>query len=254
MEIVDLSAPIVASPEGTPEVLRTGIEFSDHAEGAALIEQMFGVGPELLRDGEGWAVDFFTRFGTHNSTHVDAPWHYNSKIEGEPAETIDRLPLEWFFQPGVKLDFTGREDGDAVTVEDLEAALGSTGHELAALEIVLIETGCDRWIETPEYMAHGPGVTGAATKWLYDRGIRVMGIDAWGWDRPLWMQARDAIESDEKGVFWEAHQADLPYSQIERLVNLGELPPTGFTVSCLPLPIVGGSAAPARVVAIVDQP
>ena len=106
MEIIDLSAPIVASPEGTPEVLRTGIEFSDHAEGAALIEQMFGVGPELLKDGEGWAVDFFTRFGTHNSTHVDAPWHYNSTIDGKPAETIDQLPLEWFFQPGVKLDFT----------------------------------------------------------------------------------------------------------------------------------------------------
>ena len=82
MEIIDLSAPIVASPEETPEVLRTGIEFSNHAEGAELIQQMFGVGSELLRDGEGWAVDFFTRFGTHNSTHVDAPWHYNSMIDG----------------------------------------------------------------------------------------------------------------------------------------------------------------------------
>ena len=31
-----------------------------------------------------------------------------------------------------------------------------------------------------------------------------------------------------------------PYSQIERLVNLGELPPTGFQVACFPLKIVGG--------------
>ena len=47
-----------------------------------------------------------------------------------------------------------------------------------------------------------------------------------------------------------------PYSQIERLVNLGALPPTGFTVSCFPLKIVGASGAPARVVAHVpgDQP
>jgi len=253
MDIIDLSAPIVASPEDTPEVLRTDIEFSDHAEGAALIEQMFGIGPELLRDGEGWAVDFFTRFGTHNSTHVDAPWHYNSTIDGEPASTIEQLPLEWFFQPGVKLDFTGREDGDAVTVEDLEAALEEIGHELRPLEIVLIQTGCDRWIDTPEYMAHGPGVTGAATKWLYDRGVRVMGIDAWGWDRPLWMQAEDAKASGEAGVFWEAHQAGLAYSQIERMVNLDRLPPDGFTVSCLPLPLVGGSAAPARAVAILES-
>ena len=80
-----------------------------------------------------------------------------------------------------------------------------------------------------------------------------MGIDAWGWDAPLWMQAQKAIEADEPGIFWEAHQADLPYSQIERLHNLGALPPTGFEVSCLPLKIVGASGAPARVVGIVPE-
>ncbi len=253
MEIIDLSAPIVPSPEGTLEALRTDVEFSDHAEGAALIQEMLGVGPELLRDGEGWAVEQFTRFGTHNSTHVDAPWHYNSTIDGESAKTIDELPLEWFFQPGVKLDFTGREDGDAVTPADLEAALRDIGHELKPLEIVLIQTGCDRWIDTLEYMAHGPGVTGPATEWLYERGVRVMGIDAWGWDRPLWMQAEEAKAAGEQGIFWQAHQVGLSYSQIERLVNLDRLPATGFTLSCLPLPLVGGSGAPARVVAILDS-
>ena len=252
VEVIDLSAPIVPSPEGVPDVLRTEIDFQDHADGAKVIEELFGVGPELLRDGEGWANEFFTRFGTHNSTHVDAPWHYNSVVDGEPAKTIDVLPLEWFVQPGVVLDFTGREDGEAVTGNDIEAALGRIGHELSPLEIVLIRTGCDRWIDSPEYMAHGPGVTAEATRWMFDRGVRVMGIDAWGWDRPLWMQAEEAKRTGEKGVFWEAHQADLPYSQIERMVNLDSLPPTGFTVSCLPLPIVGASAAPARVVAILD--
>jgi kynurenine formamidase len=65
------------------------------------------------------------------------------------------------------------------------------------------------------------------------------------------MQAQQAVERDEQGVFWAAHQADLPYSQIERLVNLDQLPATGFKVACFPLRLVGGSAAPARVVAIV---
>jgi hypothetical protein len=94
MRIVDLSAPIVAGPEGAPDVLRTEIEFVDHAGGAAQIAAMFGVGPELLRDGEGWAVETFTRLGTHNSTHIDAPYHYNSTIAGAPAQTIDQLPLD----------------------------------------------------------------------------------------------------------------------------------------------------------------
>ncbi len=94
-------------------------------------------------------------------------------------------------------------------------------------------------------------MTVEATRALHERGVRVMGIDAWGWDRPLWMQAEDAKRAGEPGIFWAAHQADLEYAQIERLVNLGDLPATGFTVSCFPLRLVGGSAAPARVVALV---
>ncbi|MNC92620.1 hypothetical protein D3C83_90800 [compost metagenome] len=76
-----------------------------------------------------------------------------------------------------------------------------------------------------------------------------MGIDAWGWDAPLNRQAAEALTQKKPGIFWAAHQADLDYSQIERLTNLDQLPPSGFKVACFPLKIQGGSAAPARVVA-----
>jgi kynurenine formamidase len=251
MRLIDLSAPIVQSPPETPDVLRTDIEFQDHADGARQIEQLLGVPARLLRDGEGWATETFTRFGTHNATHVDAPSHYNSTIAGAPAQAIDELPLEWFFSDGVVFDMTAKADGEEIDVPDVEAELGRIGHELKELDIVLVHTGRDAHYADPGYMALGPGVTVAATRWLWEHGIRVMGIDAWGWDAPLYMQAQQALERDEPGVFWAAHQADLPYSQIERLVNLGELPATGFRVACFPLRIVGASAAPARVVAIV---
>jgi kynurenine formamidase len=250
---VDLSAPITASPPEAPDLLRTEIEYVSHAEGAATIETMFGVRPDLLRDGEGWTVETFLRFGTHNSTHVDAPWHYNSTVAGQRAQTIDELPLEWFHAPGVVLDFTDRADGKAIDVADVQAALQRSGHTLAPLEIVLMHTGRDAFYDEPDYMIRGPGVTAEATRWLYEQGVRVMGIDAWGWDRPLHLQAQEAKERGERGIFWAAHQADLPYSQIERLFNLGELPTDGFVVSCFPLRIVGGSAAPARVVAIFED-
>jgi kynurenine formamidase len=253
MPLVDLSAPISQSPSELPEVLRTDIEFVDHAAGATQIEALLGVPARLLRDNEGWATETFTRFGTHNSTHVDAPWHYNSRIGGEPAETIDALPLDWFFGPGVVLDMTAKGEGESVDVADVEAELGRIGHELGERDIVLVHTGRDRFVDEPGYLALGPSVTAAATLWLYERGVRVMGIDAWGWDGPLHLQAQAALERDEPGIFWAAHQADIPYCQIERLVNLGELPPTGFQVACFPLKIKGGSAAPARVVAVVPD-
>ena len=44
----------------------------------------------------------------------------------------------------------------------------------------------------------------------------------------------------------EAHGAQAPRA---RLANLDRLPPSGFTVACFP----GGSAAPARVVAILGE-
>jgi kynurenine formamidase len=252
MPIVDLSAPITTSAAGAPPLMRVEIDYADHAAGAQAIEQMFGVPSRLLRDGEGWALETITSLGTHNSTHVDAPYHYNSTVAGRPAQRIDELPLEWFYGPGVRVDFTGRADGEAITAAEMRAALDAAGHQLAAGDIVLVQTGRDAFYGARDYMERGPGVTVEATRWLYERGVRVMGIDAWSWDRPLRLEAAEALERDEQGVFWAAHQCDLPYCQLERLCGLAVLPPTGFRVACFPLRLVGASAAPARVVAVLD--
>jgi kynurenine formamidase len=252
MRIVDLSAPIAPSPPDAPPPMRVEIEYDDHATGAQAIEALFGVPPRLLRNGEGWAVETITSLGTHDSTHVDAPWHYNSVVGGEPAAKIDELPLEWFFGPGVRLDFRDKADGEAVTRDEVERALDAAGHELQSRDVVLVQTGRDAFYDRMDYPSLGCGVTAGATRWLWDRGVRVMGIDGWSWDRPLHLEAAEAIGRDEPGVFWAAHQCDLPYCQIERLHNLGALPATGFTVACFPLRIVGASAAPARVVAILE--
>ncbi|HRV94351.1 MAG TPA: cyclase family protein [Anaerolineae bacterium] len=251
ISLIDLSAPIAPSPEGTPPFLRTDMTYSDHAAGAEQIQALFHVSPNLLRDNEGWAVETITQLGTHNSTHVDAPWHYNRQIQGKPAQTIDQLPLEWFFNDGVVLNMTHKADGEAMTVDDVQAELERIDYQLRPLDIVLVRTGCDQYYNDLDYAFRGCGVTAEATRWLFEQGIRVMGIDAWGWDQPLNMQAEAALTAQEKGIFWAAHQVDLPYSQIERLMNLDKLPATGFQVACFPLKIVRGSAAPARVVAIL---
>ena len=252
MRFIDLSAPLQSSPEGVPPAIGARVTYSDHEQGAATIEQMLGVPKNLLRRGEGWAVEEI-QLGTHNTTHVDAPWHYNSMIRGERAKTIDELPLEWFFGPGVVLDMTAKADGDPMTASEAEAELGRIGHSLSPGDIVLVRTGRDRFYDQPDYMALGCGVTAEATHWLYDHGVRVMGIDAWGWDSPLQLQAEEAKSRDLPGIFWAAHQADIAYSQIERLVNLAALPSHGFQVACFPLRIVGGSGAPARGVAMLPN-
>ncbi len=251
MRIIDLSAPIAPSAPDAAPFERVEIRYTAHAEGAAQVQAMLGVPPDLLRHGEGWAVEEFTKLGTHSVTHVDAPWHYNSEIQGRRSATIDELPLEWFFRDGVVLNMTHQADGERVEAGDVEAALAAVNYPLKPLDIVLLRTGRDAFYGRPDYVLRGPAVSPDATRWLFERGVRVMGIDAWGWDGPLDRQAMEALAQRQPGIFWAAHQCDLPYSQIERLVNLGALPPSGFTVACFPLKVKGGSAGPARVVAIL---
>ena len=251
MRFVDLSAPIAPSRPDAAPFERVEIKTTSHAEGAAQIEGLLQVPSHLLRDGEGWAIEEFTKLGTHAVTHVDAPWHYNSTIQGRRAATIDELPLEWFFSDGVVLDMRSKADGETIDRSDVEAALAAIGHTIRPLEIVLVRTGRDAFYGRPDYLLRGCAVSPDATRWLYEQGVRVMGIDAWGWDGPLDRQAREALGRQQPGVFWAAHQCDLPYSQIERLVNLGALPAHGFQVACFPLKVQGGSAGPSRVVAIL---
>ncbi|MBW2061726.1 MAG: cyclase family protein [Deltaproteobacteria bacterium] len=246
MRFIDLSTTIATGPD-------LEITYHDHSEGAKMIESMFKVPSNLLRRGEGWAVEEFTRFSTHGSTHIDAPWHYNSRIQGQPAQTVDELPLEWFFNDGLVLEMKHKADGDPVTVKEVQQELSRIGYTLKPLDIVLVRTGRDEFYGQPDYMFKGCGVTAEATRWLYDQGIRVMGIDAWGWDCPLNRQAKEAVNRQEEGIFWAAHQADVSYSQIERLLNLAPLPSFGFKVACFPLKVKGGSGAPARVVAMLPD-
>src|SRR5262249_36520986 len=175
MRIIDLSAPIAPTPPDAAPFERVEIKSTSHAEGAAQVQAMLGVPPEMLRHGEGWAIEEFTRLGTHSITHVDAPWHYNSTIQGRTAATIDELPLEWFFSDGVVLDMQHKSEGEGVLVAEIEAALNSIAYTLKPLDIMLLRTGRDAFYGQPDYVPRGCAVSPEATRWLYDRGIRVMG-------------------------------------------------------------------------------
>ena len=147
-----------------------------------------------------------------------------------------------------------KEDFDAITSEDLKTFLRANDLQQKPGMIALIKTGRDQHMGTKKFFSHGTGMTAEATEYLIDQGIKVMGIDQWGWDLPLPFLIKKAKETNNKDLFWEAHLVgrDKEYCHMEQLTNLDALPLTGFKVSCFPLKIVGGSAAPARVVAIMD--
>jgi kynurenine formamidase len=252
MRYIDLSVPLDNDAGWAPWWARSRVKRSGHRAGRSAIRVLFGLGKKHLRTGLGWANDTI-KLSTHGTTHVDAPWHYGPTSEGRPARTIDELPLEWFHGPGVVLDLTHKQHCEAISVEDVQQALLRIAYAIRPGDIVLVRTGNDRRLGTPEYFTHGAGMSAAATRWILDQGVRVTGIDSWGWDVALPVLAAEAKATGRSDVFWAAHYVgiDKEYCHMERLTNLGQLPPHGFTVCAFPLKVRGGSAGPARVVAIV---
>jgi len=109
MRIIDLSVALKAGIASDPPSMLPKIEYMDHKQGAQDFAMMFpGLKPEQLPNGEGAAMERIT-FTTHNGTHLDAPWHFASTMDGgKPAMKADQIPLEWCFSSGVKLDFRGK--------------------------------------------------------------------------------------------------------------------------------------------------
>ena len=251
MKIIDLGVPMEAVP-GQGQAVE--VIHIPHEDGTASMRQAFGCSKDDLPQGLGWAADTLT-LSTHAGTHVDAPWHYSPVSGGKKARTIDEMPLEWFYSEGVILDMRHKPRGSAVTIDDLKEALKSIGYTLKPADIVLIQTGADKYWGTPEYQDAGCGMTRESTLWLIEQGIRVMGTDAWGWDRPFWAIREEFKKTGDKSIIWGGHYAGIEkeYCHIEKLANLDKLPwPFGFKIACFPIKIVGGSAGWSRVVAILE--
>ncbi|MCA0437123.1 MAG: cyclase family protein [Austwickia sp.] len=251
---VDISVPLQSGIASDPPGHCPQITYIDHRQSAKDVVSFFpGAREEDLPDGEGWAIEKIT-LTTHGGTHLDAPYHYATTMNGgERAITIDEVPLEWCFQPGVKLDFRGLPDGYVVTAADVAAELERIGHELAPLEIVVVNTAAGVRYGEADYVSRGCGMGAEATLYLLERGVRVTGTDAWSWDAPFSYTAARYAQSGDASIIWEGHKASrqVGYCHLEKLHNLEALPADGFTVACFPMKIHAASAGWTRAVAIL---
>jgi len=253
MKIIDLSKPVQYNKKD-PWFMRIKIKHKPHKK-ARLIIRLFGLPSKLFpKNFIGWADDTIEKMGVHSATHIDAPWHYSPTCNGKPAKTINQMPLELCYADGMIIDMSHKADFEEITVTDIEKFLSDNSLEIKAGMIVLIKTGRDKFNGSKDFFKIGTGMSAAATEWLIDKGIKVMGIDSWGWDLPLPHLIKKAKETQNPELFWEAHLVGQrkEYWHMEQLVNLDKLPYTGFKISVLPLKIVGASAAPARVVAMIE--
>jgi len=254
--IVDISVPLQSDIASDPPGHEPKIAYVDHKQSAPSVCAFFpGLTPADLPDGEGWAMERID-ISTHNGTHLDAPYHFASTMDGgKPALRIDEVPLDWCFRPGVKLDFRHLPDGHVCTAADVAAELGRIGHELQPFDIVVVNTRAGSRYGHGDYVNAGCGMGYEATMYLLERGVRLTGTDAWSWDAPFSYTATRFAQTGDRSLLWEGHKAgkDIGYCHLEKLHNLESLPGDGFTVCCFPHKIRGASAGWTRAVAIFED-
>ncbi len=254
---VDLSLAIEDGLPSDPPMMIPKIDYSDHKLGAEQMKQFFsGLETSQLPEGLGWAMEFIS-LTTHSGTHLDAPYHYHPTMDnGVKAITIDEVPLEWCFSDAVMLDFSYKPDGSRITADDVDRELQRIEYEIKPLDIVLIHTGADEYWGTPEYLVKGAGMDRESTLFLTEKGVKVVGIDAWSWDRPLSFLAKEFSETGDPRVIWEAHFAGIErgYCHMEKMANLLRIGrQKNFRVCCFPVNIKRATAGWVRPVAIIDE-
>lgn len=252
VRIVDLSVPLESYATEYHEVQ---ITYLNHYDFASRVARTWGLDPADFPEPHVGGAMEEVKLASHAGTHVDAPWHFGPLTAGEPAMTIDEIPLEWCYGDGVVLDFRAdKADGEYIDVPDIQSQLERISYQLKPGDIVLFFTGAgERWGH-PDYAQRGAGLTAAAVRWLVDRGIKMMATDAYSLDIPVHLMAQ-RLKDGDKDAFFPVHRAGraVLYLHAEKVVNLDQLPPSGFKVALFPVKIRKGSGAWCRAVAILEE-
>lgn len=177
----------------------------------------------------------------HYGTHVDAPSHFHPG-----GRHLHELAAEELVLAAVLVDCReacGEDRDFALDARAIEAFEREHGW-ITTGALVLACTGWDRFRgDAGRYIGDPPrfpGYAPDAAELLVERGVAAIGIDTLGVDR--------GVETS-----FPVHHITSPAGvwHIEGLVGLDRLPPTGATVVVGALPLVDGSGAPARVLALL---
>jgi kynurenine formamidase len=242
IEVVDLTAPL---SEATP-ILRLPEPF-----GNTVPFQL----AEISRYDERGPAWYWNNIhsGEHTGTHFDAPIHW---ISGKDKEDVAQVPVRRLVAAAVVLDFAAQAQADpdflleVDHVRDWEKRHG----RLPEGGWLLYRTGWDARSQSQEDFLnaddagpHTPGISVECARWLAEEtpvigvGVETVGTDAGaaaGFDPPF-----------------PCHSFLLGAGKygLTQLRNLAMLPPTGAVLVAAPLPIVGGSGSPTRVLALVER-
>ena len=174
-----------------------------------------------IADGEPYNASRLT-MSTHSGTHVDAPYHFLAD-----GATVDALPLEILMGKARVVEVQVR---DKIERADLELL------DLRADLRVLVKTRMSGQLRSGAFQEDFVHLTPDAALYLVQAGLKLVGID--------YLSVEKYGSKD-----FAAHHALLEAGVvIVEGLDLSEVEPGEYDMTCLPLRIVGADGSPARVV------
>ena len=242
IEVVDLTAPL---SEDTPALVLPE-EFGQTAR--------FELS-EISRYDERGPAWYWNNFATgeHTGTHFDAPIHW---VTGRDADDVAKVPPRRLVGPAAVLDFSAEAaaDPDFLLEIDHVRAWESEHGSLPEDGWLLYRTGWDArsrdqaaFLNADQTGPHTPGISVECSRWLAEStsllgvGVETVGTDA------------GAAHSFDPPFPCHAFLLGAGKYGLTQLQNLASLPATGAVLIASPLPIVGGSGSPARVLALIER-
>jgi len=199
-----------------------------------------------------WYAANFYAASEHGGTHADAPLHF-----AKGGRTIDRIPLAEWVGPAVKIDARKSCSLDRdylLSVADIIEWERKHGRIPAGAWVIMYTgfgtqfypdparvLGTDKKGPAAIPALHFPAFSPEAAAFLTkERNIRGLAIDT---------PSIDYGQSKDFPVHRIICGADK--LGLENIANLDKLPEKGATLYVMPMPIKGGTGAPARVFAIL---
>ena len=174
----------------------------------------------------------------HGGTHSDGVWEYRKE-----GPTIDKMPLEYFWGSALCVDLSFVPATRSMEIRDLERAVKASGQEILKGDIFLMYTAhYERNFGTDKWQTEYSGLSYSAAKWLAEKGVVNIGVDAPAIDHPA--------DLDFSGHLI-CGQYDI--TNTENLCNLDKVVNRRFLYFGLPLKIRDGSGSPIRAVALLED-
>jgi kynurenine formamidase len=242
VEVVDLTAPL---SDRTP-IIQLPRPFAN-TRGFSLTEVS-----HYDERGPAWYWNDIAT-GEHVGTHLDAPVHW---VTGKDGLDVSQIPAAQLIAPAVVLDMSTESSANPdflLEVDHIRAWEAEHG-ALPDGGWLLYRTGWDvrsgeqdAFLNANDTGPHTPGLSVECARWVaQETSLLGLGVETVGTDA-------GAAHSFDPPFPCHAFLLGAGKYGLTQLQNLTALPPTGTVLITAPLPIVGGSGGPTRVLALVPR-